>query len=337
MDESNHKIEPLQDYGARRWDKDWYKYYELPQLEYVLEVARWLVPDYDPTDDSYSPFPLAVADFAERYINSKLTLDERYEREIENNKNFHVCKDDYIMRIKSEQKLDVSFERKYLEAEELQDTIAAFNLDVSKFWYLLVFIKDYIEDRMTDAPTLDTSTFEDYDNFLVAMEEATEIRINGCNRKKYSTNNKDTLELIKRALSHYAQTYNNLLNENPKDLKEKLNELGGRIMSIGIGNVNTINHDIKETKDISYKKVMFSRIIQRFLKSRKAIIPKNTPYKISKDKMLFTSRLIYIVGYASEYYYKATDKDGKSNTSLSNLLRKYNNLKLDKLAGRIYH
>ena len=54
----------------------------------------------------------------------------------------------------SYRKLDDSFKEKFLTNEDLQNTIEAFGLDVSKFWYLLLFVYDFIEDIGTNAPLI---------------------------------------------------------------------------------------------------------------------------------------------------------------------------------------
>ena len=53
-------------------------------------------------------------------------------------------------------KLDDSFKEKFLTNEDLQNTIEAYKLDVSKFWYLLLFVYDFIEDIGTNAPIMGT-------------------------------------------------------------------------------------------------------------------------------------------------------------------------------------
>jgi len=58
--------------------------------------------------------------------------------------------------------------------------------------------------------------------------------------------------------------------------------------------------------------------------------------KVSTDKMMFVSRLIYTANYGSEAYNNATDKNGKPNRMLSLLLRKYGNEKFPSVIGRYY-
>ena len=53
-------------------------------------------------------------------------------------------------------KLDDSFKEKFLNNKNLQHTIEAFDFDVSKFWYLLLFVYDFIEDIGTDAPIVES-------------------------------------------------------------------------------------------------------------------------------------------------------------------------------------
>ena len=74
-------------------------------------------------------------------------------------------------------KLDDSFKEKFLTNEDLQNTIEAYKLDVSKFWYLLLFVYDFIEDIGTNAPALNKSVLEDFSHFHATLLEATSITL----------------------------------------------------------------------------------------------------------------------------------------------------------------
>jgi len=87
---------------------------------------------------------------------------------------------------------------------------------------------------------------------------------------------------------------------------------------------------------VSYKKLKFAEIFLHFLKDRKATKPKNSIYNVSKDKLLFISRLIYVVGYDTERYYVEYDEDCNKNRMLSNLLRRYKNEEFPMLVGGHY-
>lgn len=151
-----------------------YKYLAEPLLEYVWEVANHFLPDYE--DVSAAP-----AIFANRYAERNLSVEERYERTQEM-KTFKGTLEEYKKR--EYRKLDDSFKEKFLTNEDLQNTIEAYKLDVSKFWYLLLFVYDFIEDIGTNAPALNKSVLEDFSYFHTNLSEATSITLKKNNKKK---------------------------------------------------------------------------------------------------------------------------------------------------------
>ena len=110
-----------------------YKCLDEPLLEYVWEVANHFLPDYEETDKGMIPIEsTAPAIFANRYFERNLTIEERYER-AKRMKTFKGTLEEYKKR--EYRKLDDSFKEKFLTNEDLQNTIEAYKLDVSKFWY----------------------------------------------------------------------------------------------------------------------------------------------------------------------------------------------------------
>lgn len=145
-----YQIEELPDLKVA-WHES-YKCLNEPLLEYVWEVANHFLPDYAETDMGMIPVESsAPAIFANRYAERNLSVEERYER-IQKMKTFKGTLDEYKKR--EYRKLDDSFKEKFLTNEDLQNTIEAYKLDVSKFWYLLLFVYDFIEDIGTNAPIM---------------------------------------------------------------------------------------------------------------------------------------------------------------------------------------
>ena len=66
--------------------------------------------------------------------------------------------------------------------------------------------------------------------------------------------------------------------------------------------------DFKEkfSLDISHKKWKFTDMFLFFIERRKATTIPNKKIKVSKDKMMFISRLIYTVGYDGKGIMKDT-------------------------------
>lgn len=277
--------------------EDYYEYQDIELLDYVYEVANHFLPNID---DSPSKAP---AVFCERYHERNLSIEERYER----HKKFYISNlsfDDYLKYHSDEKPLKSKFMERYLNNRELQDTIEAFGLDVSKLWYLLLFVHDYIEDIGNNSPAIGKSTLQDFNDFANKLSEATGITLKKDNRKSYAVEREDTIRIIQAALQHYIKIVNS-------------EELNGTLDS------HPLNFKDKSYLDISYKKWKFAEIFLHFLKDRKATVPKNSIYNVSKDKMLFISRLIYTVEYDGKRYNEEYDSEGNKNRMLSNLLRRY--------------
>ena len=116
---------------------------------------------------------------------------------------------------------------------------------------------------------------------------------------------------------------------------EQLNNIGldGFIQN---GLLSKISFEEKFSLDISYKKWKFTDMFQFFLENRKATIKPKTRMKVSKDKMMFISRLIYTVSYDGKRYNEEYDADGNPNRMLSNLLRRYRNEKFPSVIANNY-
>ena len=233
-------------------------------------------------------------------------------------------------------KLDTSFKDKFLNNKDLQNTIEAFGLDVSKFWYLLLFVYDYIEDFSTNAPKPQNDTLSEFNVFNVKLEKATEIVLKKNGRKSYETDREDIMKLIKIALDYFVNSYNAIM-ETDYTIEKQLEQLEK------LGLDNYINHrttpiDWKQerTLDISYKKWYFAKMFLFFLENRKAKTLSHVKEKVSKDKMMFVSRLIYTVGYHGKEYNEEYDDNGNKNRMLSNLLRKYAKEKFPTIVPKYY-
>lgn len=305
------KIEELPDLGENI--EEYYEYHGVPLLDYVCEVADRFLPNLQ---QEYMIESKAPAIFSNRYFESKLSIEERYQR----HKEFYISSEtmeDYLKRDYRE--LDDSFKEKFLTNEDLQNTIEAFGLDVSKFWYLLLFVYDYIEDIGTNAPTLGKTVLEDINDFNRKLSEATEIILKKDNRKSYATESERTIKEISVALNFYLQ----VLKDNELD-----NSINGRT-----------SFDLQGGYlDMSHKKWKFAEMFQFFLEDKKAdkskVLDKRA--KVSTDKWMFISRLIYTVGYDGKRYNEEYDEDGNKNRMLSNLLRRYSKEEFPTVIGHYY-
>ena len=326
------KIQELPDYKPNRYGFD--KYENEPLLAYVWKVENGYINN---GDDCRSPIELAI--FVNRYIETKLTDEEKYTRHIEiyPSATLESAKEYYSERTK----LDTSFKDKFFESKEVKNTIKAFNLDLDKFWYLLLFVKDYVDDCYTNAPKIGLSEVEKVNEMAEKILEATEIIVKKKGEKDYKIQDEYTLSILKYSVNYFIKTYNIIENiENREELKIKLEELG---LNRTIWDNNPILFEEKVSFENSHKIRLFADMFQYFLKDLKAdkkLMGRHTTREDSTDRLLFISRLAYIVGYANEEYYERYVENEERKlvprNKLKNLLNKYKKKPLPPKNTRFY-
>lgn len=101
-------------------------------------------------------------------------------------------------------------------------------MDVSKFWYLLLFVYDFIEDIGTNAPALNKSVLEDFSYFHANLLEATSITLKKNNKKSYVVEREDTIRIIQAALQHFVNTYSDIIHseQDRETMIKQLKDIG---------------------------------------------------------------------------------------------------------------
>lgn len=256
------KLQELPDYKANRSEYD--KYLDEPLLDYVWKIADKFFPDYDGEDFCTSRTPVI---FANRYIASRLTDDEKYTRylEIYPTATLDSAKEYYSSRTE----LDTSFKDKFLKSREVLNTIKAFNLDLDKFWYLLLFVNDLVKDCCIDAPGHGQSEVEKVNEMAEKILGSTEIIVKKKGEKDYKTQDEYTLSILKASVKFFIKTYNDIIenSKNREELNARLKELGiDRTINDGV----PIKFEEKITLEKSHKTRLFAEFFQYFLKDLKA-------------------------------------------------------------------
>lgn len=324
------EIQGLPDYKAQRGDID--KYIDEPLLEYVWMVADKFMPDYDGEYYCASRAPII---FANRYISSRLTDEEKYARyqEIYPGSTLESAKQHYTKQTQ----FNSSFKEYFLNCKEVLNTLEAFHLDLDKFWYLLLFINDVVEDACTNALTHGLSERDKANELAEGILGATEVITKKDGGQNYETKDEYTISLLKASLKYFIKTYNGILEtcQNNEELKRRLKELG---MEDEIKDYIPISYKPKAALEKSHKTRLFAKMFQYFLRDKEADreFVKKSMEKISTDKLFFISRLTHIVGFQGIDYYERYTADGNDNRKLSNLLSRYRDEPLPSTIGRIY-
>ena len=174
------EIQGLPDHKAHYSEID--KYLDEPLLEYVWEVADRFLPVVDGDCCCESQAPVI---FANRYIESKLTDEEKYARYIEFHPDATIdsAKEYYATRAG----LDTSFIEDFFNRKEVINTLNAFHLDLDKFLYLLLFINDVVKDVCTNAPSCAPTQVDKVNEMVKELSKATEIIMKKNGRQNYET------------------------------------------------------------------------------------------------------------------------------------------------------
>ena len=111
-------------------------YYDEPLLEYVVDFANKVFPAYDGEGFYDSNMPDL---FGDRYVKGIIK--------------------------------PIGFD-KYLDDKlEIQSTLDAFGLDSNKFWYLCLFLKDYVKGQTTNAIKTNPTHREELSNLLYELNK----------------------------------------------------------------------------------------------------------------------------------------------------------------------
>ena len=111
-------------------------YYDEPLLEYVVDFANKVFPTYDREGFYESNMPDL---FGDRYVKGIIK--------------------------------PIGFD-KYLDDKlEIQYTLDAFGLDSNKFWYLCLFLKDYVKGQTTNAIKTNPTHREELSNLLYELNK----------------------------------------------------------------------------------------------------------------------------------------------------------------------
>ena len=267
-----------------------------PLFKYLVPVADKIDPSFYPPDDvypdGYFDLPSTCPDvFAYRYIDGKI---------------------------------DTSFMEKFESADELLATLEGFGIEKDAFWYLILFLKDFVDGQVNGAGLSNTAKQDleeirdafkginakewlesqfalDKKKALPTGDKKLILKIDG---HYYEYDNKVTLKTLAFCIDqmleymHEGTNFSDLVNSWGMDKEYK---------SINGNDQNTYLYvsSKKYRENYVYRQYFFTKYLMDFLepfkKSNKVVARINGhQVGISYDKMLLISRVIYIIGYTSK-------------------------------------
>lgn len=266
-------------------EDEWAYYESEPLFDYVCQVSDMMgetVTEINP-DGSYESTPhLLPFRFASDYLNGKIDTQ--------------------------------SIRMDLYESPDIQDTLRAFGLDSSKFWYLCLFIKWRVDYECKTAFVFPTSTKEKLHNLISEFEKLSPefqggkfvskvpatltFKVNG--GKTITIDDANTLTFIGAAIESFLeqQDTDDLITSN----------------SYGISELEKVDLSVRT---MIY---LFNEYLSPFVKPLEAI----KGIYASKDKSLLISRMIYVfrVSEDKKLYTDLNEKGNKQN-QLKGYLSKY--------------
>jgi hypothetical protein len=292
-------------------------------LEYVKQVSYGFVQHLDSLTQQLTPTLLVLARFAVRY---------------------------------DEGQVDRSGMEMFFD-EQIQNTIRAYGLDVEKLWYLLLFMRDYVQG-FTSTYAKEVPLLEDTSCLISALDGADEIIIKKDGRKVYSSSRDSLIDHLHQSLLYQYNCLNEMYSEwsnelasshSAKDVEIFREKWMRRLEAMGLKDFmehstewSVKSPDEKKTVDISYRQYKFAEIMLRFIKDIKPITPAGVKVKVYRERNLFVSMMMYVCGIYDEDEMTARDKwyepyyNYKDNRNLSNLVKNYKYRKWPSVLNKHY-
>ena len=270
-----------------------------PLLDYVRKVANWFWMDYDPEIQEplgYSSYPYI---FASRYLDGKvdITGKELFCKAAtpKTVKKKHIKYSEAIYYGQKEQTEQKEYDSEDVEENipDISTTLRAYGIDISKFWYLCVFLKDYVIGETIQGARIEQETHRErlkkfvdlvnqlhpdpFGNFYKTTGEAElTLRVGKGKKNKIVISNGHTLALIRDGINWVLKNYHSdYIDFSEVDENDRLKINRGNTVRIAL----------------FYKYMLWfldhCDIDKEFVKES---------IYLSKSKILLISKLVYILG-----------------------------------------
>ena len=177
------------------------------------------------------------------------------------------------------------------EKSEIQDTLKAFGLDSSKFWYLCLFIKWKVDWEFNSAMTFPKEPLEKLKDLQAEFEKLDFTKVRG----KYVSSK--TAELTFKVKGSKAYTI-----DDKETLAILNNIINGYLLTTPTKGY--LLHDSQKVDlSIATKMYLFNKYLTWFIAPLKA----DSKIHACKDKSLLISRMLYILGV---YDHDGVDEEG---------------------------
>ncbi|MCM1070621.1 MAG: hypothetical protein NC210_04240 [[Clostridium] fimetarium] len=272
-----------------RFQTDNYSQYEDSLLDYVINVANHIAPDVF-IDESGTPYKVASQApliFKRRYNDGKLNVFFNYE--------------DYTNRSSSSN-------------ESAMDIIRALGIDADKFWYLLLFISDFVSGSTRNTLRCNATPKQEIARLVDFIEE-NEESVNIFGSVIHKSEMRLTLLQIKGKTLKITNP--NTLSALSNICKQALTSIDAD-SSLNIG--RTEEADLSATQQIG----LFNEICRCFFKLYPQFTAKRkTGNNTTKSTLRLISKLAYLTKQTTNADYDSDDEN------LKGIIKRYRKSKTD--------
>lgn len=273
----------------------WAYIFDEPLVDYICKVANNYWMDYDPEIKEPLGYSSIPKTFASRYIDGKVDISGKdlfcKAATPKAVRTKHIKFSEVIYYGQKEQKENGSEEEESIP--DISTTLRAYNIDISKFWYLCIFIKDYVMGETVQGARIEQATHRErlqeftklvdqlnpdlFGGFYKTTGEAElTLTVGKGKKKKLVIKNGHTLALIRDGINWVLENYHSdYIDFSAVDVNDRLKTTRGDIVRIAL----------------FYKYMLWfldhCTIDKEFVKQSPVL---------SKSKILLISRLVYILG-----------------------------------------
>ena len=274
-------------------EDSWAYTFNEPLLDYVRKVAECYWMEYDAEIGEPMGYSDVPRMFASRYLSGKVDLrgKEMYYKSAapKTIHTKHVKYDDFYSGKEEREESEWKDE----SIPDISMTLKAYDLDISKFWYLCVFLKDYVIGETIEGARIEELTHRESLKKFVSLvdqlhpklfgshiitegESELTLRVGKGKKNKLVISNGNTLALIRDGIQYVLDNYHSdYLDFSEVDQSKRLKSTRGDIVRIAL----------------FYKYMLW--FLDHCTINQEVV--KGALY-LSTSKILLISRMVYILG-----------------------------------------
>lgn len=252
-------------------------------LEYLYPIANYYCPDFSGEYNEeglpiYEPTQ-AVRNFVIRYnykgksSENKVSISNKSLKSIAELEKRKQKIDEYQKEVKRNRSNSK-------EAMTIQEFINYYELDSEKFWYLFLFISDYVEGLCIHNAVVTESPIKQIERFIKPILENVdeEKKILELMRLEVKIGKKHSVKLNNTLAIHYIASAIEYLKDN-------LYEIDTRIA------YSRVNWSVPEPQNLGITIAAFARVFIQFFNSKETIVGKRKGGEVSNNELQFIELL----------------------------------------------